>query len=324
LNRRRALTALALAAGTTFLAGGARGQAGKVRRVGFLSGAPTQLFYSAFRSGMTDLGYVEGKNVLFHARFAQGGEDLDALAVALVGERPDLLIGSGGPAVRALRNATPDAPLVYSFSGDPVAAGFAKSLGQPGNHMSGITLMSLDLVGKRMELLKEALPTLRSVAILANPDHPGEQLERQAALASAATLKLEPRYFQAQTPADLMAALEQIAKTGAEGLVVFPDALTITNRQQIAENALKARKATVSGWAEFAESGFLLSYGPHLNESYRRLATFADKVLKGTDPGNLPIERPTVMEMVVNARTAQALRIEVPRAVLVRADRVLS
>jgi len=324
LNRRRALTALALAAGTTFLAGGARGQAGKVRRVGFLSGAPTQLFYSAFRSGMTDLGYVEGKNVLFHARFAQGGEDLDALAVALVGERPDLLIGSGGPAVRALRNATPDAPLVYSFSGDPVAAGFAKSLGQPGNHMSGITLMSLDLVGKRMELLKEALPTLKSVAILANPDHPGEQLERQAALASAATLKLEPRYFQAQTPADLMAALEQIAKTGAEGLVVFPDALTITNRQQIAENALKARKATVSGWAEFAESGFLLSYGPHLNESYRRLATFADKVLKGTDPGNLPIERPTVMEMVVNARTAQALRIEVPRAVLVRADRVLS
>jgi putative ABC transport system substrate-binding protein len=226
--------------------------------------------------------------------------------------------------VRALRKATPDAPLVYSFSGDPVAAGFAKSLGQPGNHMSGITLMSLDLVGKRMELLKEALPKLRTVAILANPDHPGEQLERQAALASAATLKLEPRYFQAQTPADLMAALGQIAKTGAEGLVVFPDALTITNRQQIAESALKARIGTVSGWAEFAESGFLLSYGPHLNESYRRLATFADKVLKGTDPGNLPIERPTVMETVVNAKTAQALGIDVPRPVLGRADRVLS
>jgi putative ABC transport system substrate-binding protein len=295
-----------------------------VRRVGFLSGAPTQLFFSAFRSGMTDLGYVEGKNVLFHARFAQGGENLDELAAALVGERPDLLIGSGGPAVRALRKATPDAPLVYSFSGDPVAAGFAKSLGQPGNHMSGITLMSLDLVGKRMELLKEALPRLRSVAILANPDHPGEQLERQTALASASTLKLEPRYFQAQTPADLMAALEQIAKTGAEGLVVFPDALTITTRRQIAESALRARISTVSGWAEFAESGFLLSYGPHLNESYRRLATFADKVLKGADPGSLPIERPTVMEMVVNARTAQALGVEVPRAVLLRADRVLT
>ena len=121
-----------------------------------------------------------------------------------------------------------------------------------------------------------------------------------------------------------MAALGQIAKTGAEGLVVFPDALTITNRQQIAESALKARIATVSGWAEFAESGFLLSYGPHLNESYRRLATFADKVLKGTDPGNLPIERPTVMETVVNAKTAQALGIDVPRPVLGRADRVLS
>jgi putative ABC transport system substrate-binding protein len=184
--------------------------------------------------------------------------------------------------------------------------------------------MSLDLVGKRMELLKEALPTLRSVAILANPDHPGEQLERQTALASASTLKLEPRYFQAQTPADLTAALGQIAKTGAEGLVVFPDALTITTRRQIAESALGARISTVSGWAEFAESGFLLSYGPHLNESYRRLATFADKVLKGADPGSLPIERPTVMEMVVNARTAQALGLEVPRALLLRADRVLT
>jgi putative tryptophan/tyrosine transport system substrate-binding protein len=324
LNRRRALYLLAACAGGALVAPAARAQTPKVRRIGFLSGSPITLFFDAFRSGMTDLGYVEGKNVLFHARFAQGGENLDALASALAAERPDLIVAAGGPALRAVRSAAPDAPLIYSFSGDPIAAGYAKSLAQPGNNMSGITLMTLDLVGKRMELLKEALPSLKSVAILANPDHPGEQLERQTSLASASALGLEQRYFQAQTAADLAAALEQIAKTGADGLVVFPDALTTAHRQQIAESALKARMAAVSGWAEFAESGFLLSYGPHLRESYRRLATLADKVLKGANPGSLPIERPTVVEMVVNARTAQALGVEVPRAVIVRADRVLT
>lgn len=316
---------LAASIGGALLAPRARAQAAKVKRVGFISGAAAPLFYDAFRSGMADLGYVEGRNVLFHARFGAGGvEQLDALAAALAAERPDVIVATGGPALRSVAKVARDAPVVYSFSGDPVAAGFAKSLAQPGNNMTGISLMSLDLVGKRMEILKVAMPHLKSVAILANPDHPGEQLERRASLESAATLGVEARYFQALSPAELDTALADIRRAGVDGLVVFPDALMVSRRQQIAESALKAKAAAVSGWAEFAEAGFLMSYGPNLRESYRRLATFADKVLKGAPPGSLAIERPTVVEMVINARTARALALEIPQTVQLRADRVLT
>lgn len=324
MNRRQLLSALAYSAGALLLPTSARGQGAKVRRVGFLSFSPAPLFYDAFRAGMNDLGYVEGKNVLFHARFGGGGtEQLDSLAAALVAERPDLIVAVGGPALRSVQKVARDVPVVYSFSGDPVAGGFAQSLAQPGKNMTGISLMSLDLVGKRMELLRESLPQLKSVAILANPDHPGEQLERRVSFQSASALGLEHRYFQAQSPAELQDALAAIAKAEVDGLVVFPDALTLAHRQQISQSALKARLATVSGWAAFAESGFLMTYGPNLHESYRRLATFADKVLRGADPGKLPIERPTVVEMIVNNGTARGLGIEIPRPVLLRADRVL-
>jgi len=319
VDRRRALAALALAA----LPAAAHAQSGKVRRIGFISFAAAPPFYDAFRAGMADLGYVEGKSVVFHTRFGGGSERLEDVAAALINERPDLVVAAGGPAVRAVRAASTAVPMVFSFSGDPVAAGFASSLAHPGGNATGISLMSLDLVGKRMELLKEAMPHVKSVAILANPDHPGEQLERKTAIASADALGLDNRYFQAQSVAELDSALAAIAKLGAEGLVVFPDALTIAHRQRIAEGALKARLATVSGWAEFVESGFLMSYGPNLQASYRRLATFVDKVLKGANPGDLPIERPSVVEMAVNTRTARALGHEIPRAIVLRADRVV-
>jgi putative ABC transport system substrate-binding protein len=319
VHRRHALTLLALAA----LPAPARAQGGRVPRIGFISFVAAPPFYDAFRSGMAQLGYVEGKNVLYLVRFG-GGERLNDIAAALVNERPDLIVAAGGPAVGAVRKTSATAPMVFSFSGDPVAAGFAKSLGQPGSNATGISLLSLELVGKRMELLKEAMPHVTSVAILANPDHPGEQLERKAAIASASALGLENRYFQAQSAAELGAAMAAIAKSKAEGLVVFPDALTITNRQAIAEAATHAGLAAISGWGEFVDAGFLMSYGPNLQASYRRLATFVDKVLKGASPDNLPIELPTVVEMVVNARTAQALGREMARAIVLRADRVVT
>lgn len=318
MDRRRALAALALAA----LPAKGSAQGAKVRRVGFISFAAAPPFYNAFRSGMADLGYVEGKNVIYHARFG-GGEPLADVAAALVNERPELIVAAGGPAVTAVRKASATVPMVFSFSGDPVIAGFAKSFAQPGQHASGISLLSLDFVGKRMELLKEAMPHIKSVAILANPDHAGEQLERKAAISAASALGLQNTYFQAQSVAELDAALVSITKGSFEGLVVFPDALTIANRQRIADAALRARTAAVSGWGEFVDSGFLMSYGPNLRVSYRRLASFVDKVLKGVDPGTLPIELPTVVELVVNARTAEALKHEMPRAIVLRADRVV-
>ena len=291
---------------------------------GFISGAQTRPFFEAFRSGLIDLGYVEGKSVLFHARFGDGSnERLAELADALVRERPDVIVTQGGPALQAVRKVAQDLPLVYGFSGDPVAAGLAKSLAHPGSNMTGISFMSLDLVGKRMELLKEAVPRLKSIAILANPEHPGEPLERRVSQSSAGALGLEHTYFQVQSAGELDVAMTAIAKTGVEGLVVFPDALTSANRQRLSESAIKAGVAAISGWAQFAESGFLMSYGPNLRESYRRLATFVDKILKGANPANLPIELPSVVEMVVNVRTAKLLGLNIARSVLLRADRVI-
>lgn len=316
MDRRRILCLLAAAG----LPATARAQGSKVRRIGFISSAFASLYYDAFRAGLADLGYVEGTNVVFHRRF---GEGLDELAAALINERPDLIVAAGGGALRAVQKIPHSLPIVFSFSGDPVAAGFVKSLAQPGNNTSGISLMSLDLVGKRMELVRESVPSLRKVAILANPEHAGEPLERSTSIASAKALGLEHAYFQVQKTTELEAALAEAVGSGAEALLVFPDAVTVANRQRIADAALKARMAAISGWAEFAESGFLMSYGPNLRASYRRLATFADKVLKGANPGTLPVERPSVVEMIYNARTAKALGREVPAAVVARADRVI-
>jgi putative ABC transport system substrate-binding protein len=324
LDRRRAISSLAIAASALVLAGLVRAQRPALRRVGFIGSGQTPIFFDAFRSGLADLGYVEGRNVLYHSRLGGGGSDeLAQFADALVRERPDIIVAQGGPALREVRKVAGDLPVVFGYSGDPVMAGFAKSFAEPGANMTGISFMSLDLVGKRMELLKEAIPGLKSVAILANPEHPGEQNERRVSQSTANALKLEQTYFQAQSAAEVELAMAAIAKTSAEALIVFPDAVTIAHRKRISEDAIKARLPAVSGWAEFAQSGFLMSYGPNLRESYRRLAVFADKVLKGVSPARLPIELPSVVEMVVNASTAKALGIELPRSVLLRADRVI-
>ena len=324
MHRRRAISTLAIAAGALVLPVSVRAQRQALRRVGFIGSGQTQIFFAAFRSGLADLGYVEGRDVLYHSRLGGGSSDqLAEFAEALVRERPDIIVAQGGPALHAVRKVAGDLPIVFGYSGDPVAAGLVKSFAEPGSNLTGISFMSLELVGKRMELLKEAIPGLKSVAILANPEHPGEQNERRVSQSTASALNLQHAYFQAQSAAELEQAMAAIAKTGVEALMVFPDAVTIAHRKRIAEEAAKARLPAVSGWGEFAESGFLMSYGPNLRESYRRLAVFADKVLKGARPARLPIELPRVVEMVVNTGTAKTLGIQLPRSVLLRADRVI-
>ena len=324
MDRRRAISTLAVAAGACVLPRISRAQASRIRRVGFVSGAQTPVFFEAFRSGLLDLGYVEGKSVLFHARFGDGNNaHLIEVATALVSERPDVIVTQGA-AIRPVSQLAGDIPVVFGYSGDPVAAGMVKSLARPGTKRTGISLLALDLVGKRMELLREAVPRLKSVAVLANPEHPGEEFERRAAQSSADALGLQHTYFPARSADELDATMAAIAKSGVEGLVVFPDGLTLANSRRIADSAIKMRAAAVAGWAQFTENGFLMSYGPNLKASYRRLATFVDKILKGADPASLPIELPNVVEMVVNTRTAQALALEIPRSVLLRADRVES
>jgi putative ABC transport system substrate-binding protein len=214
-------------------------------------------------------------------------------------------------------------PVVYVFSGDPVSAGFAESLSRPRGNMTGLTFMAAEFNGKRLELLQELIPGLRSVAIIANPEHPGEQLERRYSEEAAQRLGLSIDHFATGNRTELDAALDKIAAGPAQAISVFADGFAIQNRQRIADFGLSHRMPVISGWAVFAQSGALCTYGPRLSDSYRRLAYYVDRVLKGTLPAELPIERPTKFELVINSKTAKALNLTIPVSVLVRADTVI-
>ena len=280
--------------------------------------------FAAFREGLRDLGYVEGRNLIIDARWGEGSnERLEQLAVELVKSKPDVIVTQGGPATHPVIRAGATMPVVFGYSGDPVEAGVVSSLARPGRNFTGMTFLSFDLVGKRLELLKEVMPGLKRIAILANPQHPGEQGELRASQAAAKALGLSFQYFQAQNAAQLEDALAAILKSRSEAVDVFPDALMMRSRERIAEFATKNRIPAISGWAQFAEGGNLMSYGPNLRDVYRRLATYVDKIVKGAKPADLPVELPTTVELVVNLKTAKALGIKIPQSILVRADRVI-
>ena len=325
MNTRRKLI-LALSAGA-LLPRWAAAQQARVLRIGWISndrGSGNPPMFAAFREGLRDLGYVEGRNLVIDARWGQGSsERLEQLAVELVRSKPDVIVTQGGPATHPVIRAGATMPVVFGYSGDPVEAGVVASLGRPGRNFTGTTFLSFDLVGKRLELLKEVMPGLKRIAILANPQHPGEQGELRASQAAAKALGLSIHYFQAQNAAQVEEALVAILKSRSEAVDVFPDALTLRSSDRIAAFAAKNRIPTISGWAQFAENGNLMSYGPNLREVYRKLATYVDKIVKGAKPAELPVELPTSVELVVNLKTAKALGIRVPQSILVRADRVI-
>jgi len=241
----------------------------------------------------------------------------------LVRSKPQVIVAQGGPALRPLMQARPTMPVVFSFSGDVLATGFIDSLARPGHNTTGVMFLSLDLVGKRIELLKEVMPGVKRVAIMANPEHPGDQAELQASQAAAKALGLTLQYFRASSPQELDVALAAISKSGNQAVVVFPDAISIRNRERIAAFSLAQRIPVVSGWAQYVESGSLMSYGPNLRESYRRLATYVDRIMKGANAGDIPVELPTTVELVINLKTAAALGITIPNSVLLRADTII-
>jgi putative ABC transport system substrate-binding protein len=273
---------------------------------------------------MRDLGYVEGRNVAYEARFGEGAaERLEHLAVELVQLKPQIIVTSGGPATFPVKRAGATMPVVFGYSGDPVEARLVDSYAHPGGNMTGMTFLSLELVGKRMELLKEAMPGLKRAAILANPQHPGDRGELHASQTAARALGLAVEYFQARSESELEEALAAIAKSRNEAIVQFPDAFLYPHRERIAQFELKNRIPVISAWAQLAESGYIMSYGPNLRDIFRRLATYVDKILKGAKPADLPIELPTSVELVVNLKTAKALGIKIPQSILVRADKVI-
>lgn len=219
--------------------------------------------------------------------------------------------------------ATTTIPVVFGYSGDPVEAGMVESLPRPGRNLTGISYMTLDLVGKRMELLKEFLPRTKRIAVVASPDHPGDSAERRASQAAASRLGIDIDYFEigrGKSIAEILAAIENARSDAA---MFFPTQTVIANRVLIAEWSLKKKIPAVSGWAQFADGGNLLSYGPNLADASRRLAHYVDRILKGAKPGDLPVELPSRVELVVNQKAAQALGISVPPSVRLRADRII-
>src|SRR5262249_30059002 len=207
--------------------------------------------------------------------------------------------------------------------GDPVEAGFVTSLARPGRNTTGMTFLALELAGKRLELLKEAAPKISRVAIIANRSHPGEQSELKETQAAAQALKASLQYLSITTAADFDKAFDAMRKDRPSGMLTFPDAFTLSHVETIAGFALKSRLPSMFGWKEYVEAGGLISYGPNLNDSYRRLAQYVDKILKGAKPAELPVEQPTKFELVINLKTAKQIGLTIPPNVLARADRVI-
>jgi putative ABC transport system substrate-binding protein len=295
-----------------------------VRRIGYLQPGGTGLpgeFYEILREGLRGLGYVEGRNLVIESRSGDLGQLAD-LAAELVRLNVEVIVTPGG-AADAARRATEKIPIVFSYSGDPVEAEFVKSLGRPGGNMTGITWLAFELVGKRLELLKEAAPQVSRVAVLASPAHPGEQRELRETEKSAGAIGATVRHHRVRTTADFDAAFDAIVRDKANALVAFPDPSTMVHRRQIADFAAKHSIPSVFGWREYVEAGGLMSYGPSRLQTAKRLAVYVDRILKGAKPADLPVEQPTVFELVINTKTAKALGLTIPPSLLFRADHVI-
>ena len=294
-----------------------------MRRIGYLQadGGTPGGFYEVLRDGLRELGYREGRNLIVERRSGDLAR-LPSLAAELVRLNVELIV-TLGPAAAAARRASETIPVVFSYSGDPVQAGFTTSLGRPDGNMTGITWLAFDLVGKRLELLKEAAPKISRVALLANPAHPGEQRElaetEQTARAVAATVQ----YHQIRAVTEFPATFDAIASSSANALLVFPDGVTMAHRRQIAEFAVRRQLPSVFGWREYVEAGGLMAYGPNRLETAKQLSVYADRVLKGAKPADLPIEQPTKFELVINLKTAKALGLTIAPPLLLRADTVI-
>jgi putative ABC transport system substrate-binding protein len=248
---------------------------------------------------MRDLGYVEGRNLVIDARWGDGSNQrLNRYAVELISSMPKVLVTQAGQAIFAVRRSKPEIPIVFGLSGDPVEAGLVASFAHPGGYFTGVSFPSLELVGKRMELLKETIVTLKA-------------------------LGLDVEYFPASPGPAYDNVLAEVGKSRSQALFVFPDAGVIGNSEKIAAFSVKNRIPAMSGWAEFAERGNLMTYGPILNEGYRRLATYVDKILRGAKPMNLPVELPKTFELVINLKAAKQIGLIIPPNILARADRVI-
>ena len=328
MNRRSALiVTLALGILSAPLPADAQ-QAGKVYRIGFLGGASPSVAarpLEAFRQGLRDLGYVEGKNIVIEYRYAEGKfERLPDLAAELVRLKVDLIVAAATPPALAAQEATTSIPIVIVGVADPVGSGLVSSLARPGGNITGLSWFAgLEIGGKRLELLKEAVPTATRAAVLWNPTNPGDVLTFRQLPGMAQALGVRLQSVEWREPRDFEGAFASMTRERADVLFVFETPGITLYAGQIVALAARHRIPTMYGRREFVTAGGLMFHGANLLDVLRRAATYVDKILKGARPADLPVEQPTRFELVVNLKTAKAMGIAFPQSFLARADRMI-
>ena len=304
-------------------------QTARVPKIGFLT-TVTQVsiahLIAAFRQELRELGYVEGKTVLLELRFADGAvERVPQLARELVALKPDVIVANTDGATAAVRRETQTIPIVMTTSSDPAGAGFVAKLARPGGNVTGLSIQSPELSGKRLELLKEVVPALARVAFLWNPDSRGNLLDYKETEVVTRSQHVELQSVELYRAEDLERAFSAVTNGRAQALIVSPgNPVAIARRDQVASFAQRSRLPSIYGVREDVDDdGGLMSYGPSRTDMYRRAAIFVDKILKGAKPADLPVEQPTKFELVINLRTAKALGLTIPPSLLSRADDVI-
>ena len=320
--RRREL--ILLLTGAMATVPGLRAQQKTMPVIGFLGSGSGRASVAAFRQGLSETGYVEGKDVAIEYRWAEGSYDrLPALAADLVASKIDLIVASAPPSVRAAKNATTTIPIVFLIGIDPVAEGLVASLARPGGNLTGFSMFSTELMPKRLELLSELVPQAGVIALLVNPNNSNaEQVigdVREAARAKGVQLHI----LKVGTESEIDAAFGSLVQPQAGALLVGSDPFFAGRREQLVALASRHAVPAIYEWREFVEAGGLISYGTSLAASFRQLGTYAGRILKGAKPSDLPVQQPTTFELVVNLKTAKALGLTVPPSILARADEVI-
>jgi ABC-type uncharacterized transport system substrate-binding protein len=325
--RRREFIRLAGGAAIAWPLAARAQRAAKVYRIGFLSaGAEVRPSknWSIFVNGLRELGWIEGKNIVFDRRYADNRLDrLPELATELVRLDVDVIVTVGTLAPLSAKRATTSIPIVMLNAGDPVGSGLVASLARPGGNVTGMSLMAPDLGGKRLELLKETLPRLSHVAIIWNAANPYSALVFDETQVAAKKLTVEIQSLEVRSPGDFDGALATTTRKRVDALVIVEDPLTYNHLNKVAEFCADNRLAAIYGLREFADAGGLMTYGASNADLWRRSVEFVDKILRGFKPSDLPVQQPTRFELVINLKTAKALGIEVPPTLLARADEVI-
>jgi ABC-type uncharacterized transport system substrate-binding protein len=302
-------------------------QAKKVRRVGVLVGASAPAVATrveAFRQGLRDLGYVEGKNIVIEYRYAEGKTDrLPALAAELVRLKVEVIVTAGPVSTRPAKQATVTIPIVMASDDDPIGSGFAASLARPGGNITGLSSLSPEISGKQLELLKEIVPKLSRVGVFGDVTRPGTAQSLREINVAADAFRVQLQYLEVRELKDIDAAFRAANKQQADAILVLGSAVLLSRRRQVVDLAIKSQLPAIYRNLEFVEDGGLMAYGVSIPDLFRRAATYVDKILKGANPGDLPIEQPKKFELVINLKAAKQIGLTIPPTVLARADKVI-